>query len=87
MDAENAKYFVEEVCDFERFKALSVQWRELGKCPDADFAYFQTFDWCAAWWDTVGATRPDFSPHILCLWQGEQLCAVWPLMRDRAICA
>jgi CelD/BcsL family acetyltransferase involved in cellulose biosynthesis len=73
---------VECVQSAARFAQLATPWQVLEADHAAAFTFFQTYDWCQHWWNTVGQQNEDAALKIMLLWHGDRLAAVWPLMTD-----
>lgn len=57
--------------------AIAEDWRGLAQhCADP-LGYFQSYDWCRRWIETFSSGH---EPHVVTLWQGDLLVALWPGM-------
>jgi CelD/BcsL family acetyltransferase involved in cellulose biosynthesis len=60
-------------------EAVAEDWRTLeGDCADP-MGYFQTYDWCRNWVDRF-CRDGAHAPHVVTVWQGDLLVALWPCM-------
>lgn len=63
----------------EWVEELLPHWSELFEHSDLATP-FQSPEWVGAWWEVYGSTK---QPHVLSVWDGKDLAALWPLYRTR----
>lgn len=62
----------------ERLREIEPAWWQLlDDCPADDF--FLTPPWVMAWWEVYSEDRQMF---VLAMWEGDDLCALFPLYRE-----
>lgn len=69
--------------DLAAIEKVAGPWQALEQRSVQDFAYFQTFDWCANWLRHVAPCLQGTEPYVITVWQGDTLVAVAPLMLTR----
>lgn len=67
-------------------RALENAWRDLEHRCASNLTYFQSYDWCATWWASIGlpaeAAR-GVTLQVLTARRDGELIALWPLMIEK----
>lgn len=66
--------------------ALEHDWRRLQRRCGSDLTYFQSYDWCATWWASVGwraQAAHGVQLQVLTARRNGELVVLWPLMIEK----
>jgi CelD/BcsL family acetyltransferase involved in cellulose biosynthesis len=77
---------IDTICDLEGMYGLERSWRTLENKCEKPFTYFQTFDWCVAWFHIFGAehsTQNKPQARVFTARRDGELVLLWPLMVDQ----
>lgn len=65
------------------FEALHHEWEALQSSSAAAHNVFQTYAWCAAWYERYGADTPGVELHVIVGRHRDRVVMIWPTMRVR----
>ena len=74
------------ITDFEELSQFEAAWRALEARDTNKFTYFQTFDWCARWFDIFGNRDPvSEGPHLRVFTAHDRgkTVLIWPMMLEK----
>ncbi|MEM7425872.1 MAG: GNAT family N-acetyltransferase [Pseudomonadota bacterium] len=74
------------ITSFDELIQFESAWRDLEARDTGRFTYFQTYDWCARWFDIFGDRDPlSEGPHLRVFTAYEQgrCVLIWPMMLER----